>query len=193
MKKNSKAKKRNQKAFTPIFTGAALILLGFILFNMLNSEDRATAQVERSVVPMAVNYEAPPLALQNINGSAESLEAFRGKVVLLNNWATWCPPCKAEMPSLQQYYQTHKDEGFVLVAVNAGDPKPAVDEFVKNFGLTFHIWLDPNGEALQAFRNGSLPNSYVIDRAGIVRYAWTGEISLAMLEKFITPVLNEIN
>ncbi|MBP6178587.1 MAG: TlpA family protein disulfide reductase [Anaerolineales bacterium] len=142
---------------------------------------------------MAVDYSAPQLSLQNLNGTTESLEDFRGKVVLVNNWATWCPPCKAEMPTLEQYYETHESEGFTIIAIEAGDGKDQVLQFVNSLKLKFPIWLDPNGDALQAFKNGNLPNSYVIDRAGTVRYAWTGEISLAMLEKYLTPIIMESN
>lgn len=194
MKKNQKIRKQRQnKKILSAAIGIGLVLVGIAMFVMLKGADDASASAptDRSVVPVAANYPAPALALMNVDGREEALEDFRGKVVLLNNWATWCPPCKAEMPSLQKFYEAHAAEGFTLVAVNAGDPKVPVDEFVKEYGLTFHVWLDPDGAALEAFRNGNLPNSYVIDRAGMVRYAWTGEISLAMLEKFVTPLIQE--
>jgi peroxiredoxin len=193
--KYRKQRKNNNSA--PIAIGIGLILLGLVLFFSLRKADDASASIpsgdERSVVPMAVDYAAPQLALESLNGKTESLADFRGDVVLLNNWATWCPPCKAEMPSLQKYYEAHEKDGFLIVAVDAGDPKDQVQEFANSLGLTFHIWLDPNGASLSAFRNNSLPNSYVIDRKGTVRYAWTGEISLAMLEKYVTPVIEESN
>ncbi len=194
-KKQKRKQKRTNDKYLPVVVGVGLVLLGFILLAVLQKSGGASASAEslpsRSVVPLAVSYPAPELTLQTLAGKNESLADFRGSVVLLNNWATWCPPCKAEMPSLQKYYAAHQAQGFTLVAVNAGDPQEAVGAFVKDFGLTFRVWLDPKGEALRAFRNGSLPNSYVIDRSGTVRYAWTGEISLDMLEKFVTPLLQE--
>ena len=194
MKKNQKYRKqRKNKKIVTVVMGVGLILFGIALFSMLQKTGAASASapVDRSVVPLAVNYPAPALALENVNGKTEMLADFRGQVLLVNNWATWCPPCKAEMPSLEKYYEAHAAEGFTLVAVSAGDPQPAVEQFVKDFGLTFHVWLDPNETALQAFKNGNLPNSYVIDRGGTVRYAWTGEINLGLLEKFVTPVIKE--
>ena len=195
MKKQKKYRKQRKNNWVPVFTGIGLILFGFVLFALLRRTDEAaaSASVDRSVVPMAVDYSAPQLSLQNLNGTTESLEDFRGKVVLVNNWATWCPPCKAEMPTLEQYYETHESEGFTIIAIEAGDGKDQVLQFVNSLKLKFPIWLDPNGDALQAFKNGNLPNSYVIDRAGTVRYAWTGEISLAMLEKYLTPIIMESN
>ena len=146
-----------------------------------------------SVIPVAVNYPAPQLALENVNGKTESLADFNGKVLLLNNWATWCPPCKAEMPTLKKFHDAHSADGFTIIAVEAGDGKEEVLQFSESLGLTFPIWLDPDSSALNAFKNGNLPNSYVIDRNGTVRYAWTGEISLSMLEKYVTPLIAESN
>ena len=77
--------------------------------------------------------------------------------------------------------------------MEAGEPVDAVSPFVESFKMTFPVWLDPNGASLRTFGNGTLPNSYVIDRTGTVRYAWTGEISKAMLEKYVTPLITENN
>lgn len=79
----------------------------------------------------------------------------------------------------------------MIIAIEAGDAKDAVSQFAQSYNLNFQVWLDPDGSSLKAFGNGSLPNSYVIDRLGIVRYAWTGEINLAMLEKYVTPLIAE--
>ena len=126
-----------------------------------------------------------------INNETKLLADYRNDVVLVNNWATWCPPCKAEMPTLSAYYNEHNAEGFTIIAIEAGDMKEAVLQFAQSYNLKFQVWLDPNGAALKAFGNGSLPNSYVIDRSGTVRYAWTGEINKVMLEKYVTPLLME--
>lgn len=174
--------------------GVGLILIGVTLFLVLmnkNTSSSAASSPRNSVVPISVNYPAPQLSLQNLGGETESLEDFRGKVLLVNNWATWCPPCKAEMPTLKQYYDTHVSEGFVIIAIEAGDEKNQVAQFSNDLNLTFPIWLDPDGASFHVFGNGNLPNSYVIDRNGTVRYAWTGEINLAMLEKYITPLVEE--
>jgi cytochrome c biogenesis protein CcmG/thiol:disulfide interchange protein DsbE len=144
-----------------------------------------------SVIPMAVNYPAPQLALQNINGTNETLADFHNNILLVNNWATWCPPCKAEMPTLEAYYEAHAAQGFMIVAIEAGDALEGVSQFAQSRALKFHVWLDPRNASLAAFRNENLPNSYVIDRSGTVRYAWTGAISRNILEKYITPLLGQ--
>ena len=135
-------------------------------------------------------HPAPQLSLENIQGKTESLADFRDKVLLVNNWATWCPPCKAEMPTLVAFYNEHAKNGLMIVAIEAGEPKDLVQQYADQFKMPFSVWLDPQGKSLDAFKNQNLPNSYVIDRAGIVRLMWTGEINRAALEKYVTPLLS---
>lgn len=192
MTKSQKKYRRKQKKqfpVVPIVIGGALVLFAIMAMFSPNTESKAASQ--NSVVPVAVDYAAPELSLQNLAGETESLADYRGQVVLVNNWATWCPPCKAEMPTLVAYHNEHTADGFSIIAVDAGESSNVVSQFVQSFGMNFPVWLDPNGDALKAFRNGTLPNSYVIDRTGTVRYAWTGEISKAMLEKYVTPLIVE--
>jgi peroxiredoxin len=184
-----KYRRRSSKRYPIIPMAAGLLLIGFAFVVMASPRSRSNEGSLSSVVPVSVDFVAPELSLENINGQTESLADYRDRVVLVNNWATWCPPCKAEMPTLAAYYNEHQSEGFTIIAIEAGDPLDAVAPFVQSYNLEFPIWLDPNGAALRAFSNGTLPNSYVIDRSGTVRYAWTGEINKAMLEKYVTPLL----
>jgi peroxiredoxin len=190
---SSKADQERQNAQIRIAAGVGLMLAGIALFFLLRglAGSNAPASDDRSVVPVEVSYPAPELSLNNLQGTAESLADYRQSVVLVNNWATWCPPCKAEMPTLESYYEQHAPEGFMIVAIEAGDSQANVQPFVESHGLKFRIWLDPGNASLKAFRNPNLPNSFVLDRNGTVRYAWTGEISRAMLEKYVTPLLGE--
>lgn len=194
MTKSKKKYRRQQKKSFPVVPVAiGLFLIGFAVLTLASPKTEANAGTQNSVVPVEVNYAAPELSLENLAGEAESLAGYLGQVVLVNNWATWCPPCKAEMPTLVAYHNEHTADGFSIIAVDAGEPADIVSQFAKSFSMTFPVWLDPNGEALRAFGNGSLPNSYVIDRTGTVRYAWTGEISKAMLEEYVTPLIEEAN
>ncbi|NJC95689.1 MAG: TlpA family protein disulfide reductase [Anaerolineales bacterium] len=194
MTKSKKKYRRKQKKTFPIIPVAVgLFLIGFAVLAMVSPKTEGNAASLNSVVPVEVNYAAPELSLQNIEGETESLADHLGSVVLVNNWATWCPPCKAEMPTLVAYHNEHSADGFSVIAVEAGEPADVVSQFVQSYGMKFPVWLDPNGAALRAFGNGTLPNSYVIDRTGTVRYAWTGEISKAMLEKYVTPLIEENN
>lgn len=151
----------------------------------------ANAQNSHSVIPVSVSYQAPRLSLENLDGTRASLADYLGQVILVNNWATWCPPCKAEMPDLQAFYETHQEQGFVLIGIESGSTAPDVAKFVTDYQLTFPIWLDLQGEALEVFHNFNLPNSYVIDRNGIVRLTWTGAIREDVLEEFVSPLIME--
>ena len=190
-KKNRR--KNNSNAGLTFILGVGLVLIGLAtLLVLTGGKDTATSQpISRSVTPMEVNYPAPELSLQNVNGEAESLIGYRDKVVLVNNWATWCPPCKAEIPTLEAYYKAHTADGFVIIGVEAGEPQNDVLKFVQESGMSYPVWIDLNGAALDAFNNKNLPSSYVIDRSGTVRLAWVGEISSEMLEKYVTPLLTE--
>jgi peroxiredoxin len=173
---------------TLLATGVFLIGAASILFLSSNSE--SLQQGDTSVrLPAAANYTAPELTLTDLRGESVSLADYLGQIVLVNNWATWCPPCKAEMPELLAYYEAHKDGGFVLIAIESGESQDEVAAFVEAYGLTFPVWLDPRGEALEAFENWNLPSSYLIDRDGTVRYSWTGPVNRQTLEEYVTPLL----
>lgn len=190
-KSNKKYRRNKQKSFPWMPTILGLFLIGMAALLLASPKSENKSVDLSSVVPMEVSFAAPELSLQNINGQTESLTDYREDVVLVNNWATWCPPCKAEMPTLAAYYNEHTSEGFTIIAIEAGDPLDSVSQFAQSLDLKFPVWLDPNGDSLRAFGNSTLPNSYVIDRTGSVRYAWNGEISTAMLEKYVTPLLEE--
>lgn len=143
------------------------------------------------LLPIEVDQPAPELTLFDLDGQQVSLSDFKGQVVLLNNWATWCPPCREEMPDFKAYYQKYKDQGFQVVAVEAGQPESEVRAFVEEQGLEFVILLDPENLSLITFQHSSLPNSFVIDRRGHLRLAWLGAINLPTLEKHVTPLLEE--
>jgi cytochrome c biogenesis protein CcmG, thiol:disulfide interchange protein DsbE len=184
-------KQKQQKNIVTVLIVLGVVALVVAVFTSLTKTAANIPQGGYSTTPVEVNYPAPELTLESVAGGSESLTDYSDQVVLVNNWATWCPPCKAEMPTLAAYYKAHAKEGFMIVAIEAGEPLDQVKAFVDQYQLPFSVWLDPDGKAVQAFKNGSLPNSYVIDRTGTVRLMWTGEITKEMLEKYITPLLGE--
>ena len=183
---------RNNNYLPIILVGAGLIILiaaAVILRGaQANQQDSLDALI---LPPIEVDQPAPELTLSDLDGKEVSLSDFRGQVVLLNNWATWCPPCRLEMPEFQAYYDKYKDEGFEVLAVEAGQPEEEVRAFVEEQGLGFIILLDPENQSLVTFQHSSLPNSFVIDRRGHLRLAWLGAINGPTLEKYITPLLEE--
>lgn len=168
--------------------GIGLISIGIMFFLILSNSSALAAQ-DFSAVPIEVNYPAPDLTLQDLAGNPVSLTDYRGSVVLVNLWATWCPPCKEEMPTLETFYEKYKNSGFVLVAVNQEEPREIVAPFVAEYGLTFPVWLDLEYLAEREFNTANLPSSYVIDRNGAVRLMWIGGISKKNLEKYVPDVI----
>lgn len=125
--------------------------------------------------PQAV---APNFDLVALDGRAVSLEDLRGKVVLLNFWATWCPPCKAEMPDLEALYREYGDaRDFVVVGANAQEGAELVAAFAEERALTFPILLDSDGTAMAQYGVRPLPTTFIIDREGYIRDAWNGQIA----------------
>jgi len=185
----SKSFSQTLKSLPLILVGLGIVLIAVSAFFILRDVPLPN---DFSTVPVKVNYSAPELTLNDVQGVSHSLADYRGQVTLVNLWATWCIPCKEEMPTLQSFYNKHKDNGFVVIAINDGDPAPDVLQFAKDYDLNFPIWLDPTYIATeQAFKTMNLPTSFVIDRDGIVRLMWVGGISRTMLDKHVTPIITE--
>jgi cytochrome c biogenesis protein CcmG/thiol:disulfide interchange protein DsbE len=178
----------------PAVAGFGLILAGAAIWFLFSGRaaTNATAPTDFSAIPARVAYDAPSLELKDMLGASHALSDYRGQVVLINLWATWCPPCAAEMPNLQQFYERYRGEGFTVVAIEDGDPGQEVVAFVAAHHLTFVIWLDPTYQATdQAFKTGNLPSSYVVDRGGKIRLVWFGAISAENLQKYVVPLIKE--
>ena len=178
-----------RKAFPLVLLGLGAVLIAASLYSLLQN---APPQPIITTVPVKVNYPAPELTLTDTQGISRSLAEYRGQVVLVNLWASWGPPCKEEMPALQAFYDKHRERGFVVVAINDGDPTADVLKFVKDYQLTFPVWLDPSYIATeQAFKTLTLPSSFVIDRTGTIQFQWVGGISLRALEQYVSPLIAE--
>lgn len=190
----SKRKKQttSQNPIAFIAVGIGLIAVGVAAINLLAPRSSQTqGAAESSVVPVAVNYPAPSVTLKDLEGNSNTLSDHRDQVVLVNMWATWCPPCVAELPTLNAFYKDHSGDGFVIIGIDDGEAQDVVQSFVTQKGLTFPIWLDPSYLSESAFKTMNLPSSFLIDRQGQVRLQWVGGISRAMLDKYVVPIINE--
>lgn len=188
--KKTHASRSGTNTLALVLVGGGLLIVGAVSLLLLSKPGTTGAsEAYTSVVPVPVNFPAPDLKLTDIDGNEIGITDYRGQVVLINNWATWCPPCRAEMPTLEAYFQDHRQDGFTLIGIEAGDARDEVAEFATEYKLSFPVWLDPQNDSLRGFYNASLPNSYVIDRGGTVVLGWTGAISREMLEEHVTPLL----
>ena len=170
--------------------GMGFISVGVVLFFLMKNTPSASVQ-DFSAVPAKVDFAAPELTLEDLAGNTVSLKEHLGSVVLVNLWATWCPPCKEEMPTLQAFYEKYKKDGFVLIAIDQEETRDVVKPFVEEYGLTFPIWMDIDWLAQREFNTSNLPSSYVIDRNGRVRLMWIGGISKKNLEKYVPDIITE--
>lgn len=110
--------------------------------------------------------QAPDFTLKDLSGNTVSLRELRGKVVFLNFWATWCPPCRLEMPAMEQLHKEFSDQGLVVLAVNFRESQDDVRSFLKQHGLTFTTLLDEQERAFGLYRAWSLPTTYLINKNG---------------------------
>jgi len=118
-----------------------------------------------------VGFAAPDFRLDTLDGETITLSELRGQPVLINLWASWCPPCRAEMPALDEVYRQYRDAGFVVLAVNTTyqDSEDGARDFARAFDLSFPILLDRDGAASRRYRLQALPTSYFVGRDGIIR------------------------
>ena len=123
--------------------------------------------------------------LEDLNGNKVALSDYKGKKVYLNFWATWCPPCKAEMPDMEKLYQETKDTGLIMLAVNVGEDKKTVQDFITSSGYNFPVLLDVTGEVSQLYQVTGIPTSYFIDTEGYLDDGATGSVSLEAMKEFV--------
>ncbi len=124
--------------------------------------------------PLGRGSPAPDFELPDLDGARVSLDGMRGRVVLLNFWATWCKPCEDEMPAMQQLYAALRPEGFELLAVSVDDEAAPVVEFQERLGLTFPILQDPKQEVSREYQTLRFPESFLIDPNGTIVERYVG-------------------
>ena len=142
-----------------------------------------------------VGFTAPDFELTGLDGKVVTLSDYRGKVVFLNFWATWCPPCKAEMPAIQKLTSVYPPEQVAILSVNATNQDNLADiqTFVADYGLTFPILLDLDGNINRTYQIQALPSSFFIDAEGqIQKVIYGGPLSEAMLRAEISRLVEEL-
>ncbi len=162
--------------------GVGLILLGIASAWLLLGVGSAP--------PTRVGRSLPDFALTSLAGNVVHLADFKGQVLVLNGWGTWCPPCRAEMPTLNAFYRAHQAQGFQLLAINAGEDRAAVASFIEQTGFTFPVLLDPGETVLSRLGTRGLPTSYIVGRDGKLRNIHIGEFTAQDLEAEVVPLLN---
>ena len=177
------------------------IMLAFALTLILGGVASLAWMSLKTAVPQPTtnSYGAPALAqkggtatnfaLAALDAEGIALSDYDGDVVIMNFWATWCPPCRAEMPGLNRFYEAYKDEGVVILAINEEESAETVRPFVQLNNFTFPVLLDGDGRVAQQYSTRSFPTTFIIDRSGVIQHVQTGEISERELEEIVLPLL----
>ena len=185
------------------------VLLVPLVFLLISSCSPKLAAQKTPVSPAAIalqlktaGFDVPAkevmsedFSLESLGGGTVSLSSFKGKVVLLSFWATWCGPCKQEMPEMQTLYQKLKDKGFEVIAVDMMEDKATVSQFVKTSGYTFPVLLDSTGAVGGGpYGARAIPTNYIVDKAGklvarkigIDGPGWMSADSVALIETLLS-------
>jgi peroxiredoxin len=141
----------------------------------------------------AIGDPAPGFALPTLSGETVSLDSLKGKVLLLNFWASWCTPCQEELPEFQKFHQKYQDRGFSVVGINIDKKQAKAAKFVERFGLTFPVGLDPESATIREYKGRSMPISYLLDQQGVIRQVFFGfnRMKLGGMETAIVKTLDE--
>jgi peroxiredoxin len=181
-----------------------LLALGFIWVALrlasveVNSAGGGSSPLPRMPAAVAADFVigprtgslAPDFTLETLDGGMVSLSDLRGQVALINFWATWCPPCREEMPAIQNVYDRYRDQGFTVLAVNLLETNAEVAAFAEELGLTFSILMDRQGQVLERYRVRGLPTTFFVDRTGVVQNVKVGgPMSEDFIEGQVTDLL----
>ena len=151
------------------------IIVGIIVLLLGSGVFAGVRVFADDLFPIGVGSAAPTFTAKDVHsGATRTLADYRGKVVLLNVWATWCEPCKVEMPSMEELYKAYGPRGVHIVAVSIDDVagEDSIRAYAKNLGLTFEILHDPTHAIERLYQTTGYPESFVIDRGGIIRRKW---------------------
>lgn len=176
------------------FWGAAIVLViivggAWILFSrsLFISSDAVNSNNAVVLEPAAIaGHPAPDFELKNLDGETIRLADYQGKPVIINFWATWCGPCRAEMPEIQEISVENADD-LIVIGVNntATDNEDLIVEFVQEFGVTFPIVLDEDGKTVETYKVIGLPMTVFIDKDGVVNEVFTGPVNKAYIQSKI--------
>ena len=148
----------------------------FLLLFIAGTCNARSLEVYSSVNP------PPPLTVRDLSGQSHTLEQYIGKVVLINFWGTWCPPCVEELPALQRLERKYKDSDFIILAVSVNQPRSSVQRFLNGMQLDLTVLMDSSAKVAESWAVDYYPTSFVIDRKGLARFYIVGAVDWEQAE-----------
>ena len=183
-KQQRQAERRKAQLQTFAIVGGLIVFIGVVLVLSLSAPNV-------SIGPAQIGKPISDFTLTDINGATHKISDYKGRPVLINAWATWCPPCRGEMPDLHAFYLKHQAEGFEMLAINSGESQAVVASFIKQMGFTFPALVDQNKVVLDGLGVNGLPTSILVGRDGTVKYIHIGGLTPDAIEKELTPLLSQ--
>lgn len=173
----------------PLVAGIFLLVYGVGILNQpkeLSENPKANHETpsrgQQAVEKPQEGFQAPDFTLTNLKGEKVKLSDFRGKPVFLNFWATWCPPCRAEMPLIQKLHQQKKIQ---VLTVNIQEDQQTIEKFLKKNHYTFPVLLDKQGKVANQYWIQGIPTTFIIDRQGIIQAVWIGALEPETLKELL--------
>lgn len=178
---------------------AVLVLIGLVVYGGYDYFHKSSSETGQIAESGEANLEtgilkgqlAPDFALTDLQGNTVRLSDFKGKKVLVNFWATWCPPCRVEMPHMQKFYEDYQSKDVVILGVNLTPTEENPDNvqaFVKEQQLTFPIVLDKEGDVMQTYQVVAYPTTFLLDSDGVIREKFQGAIHYDMMKEAVSNI-----
>ncbi len=157
--------------------GVCLTLVG-ILFILLGCEQTQSKKDAQRSIPEGprVGFRAPGFSGPTLQGQSLSLADYRGKVVMINFWATWCIPCRVEMPSMENLHEKYRGKNFEILAISGGEGKSMVQPFIENLNLSFPVLLDEQFEVHSKYQVSAIPSTFLVDKSGVITHRFFGAL-----------------
>ena len=158
-----------------------VLLAGLLVVSSCTPTSKPDSNQALSPAP-ALGREAPDFTLEDLDGNSIRLNDLRGKVVFLNFWATWCPPCRAEMPDIEEIHQKYKGQDVVILGIDIQESADKVRSFVEDGGYTWTMVLDGTGKVADLYKIRAIPTSFFVDKEGIIRAVAIGGMTDTTME-----------
>ena len=168
-----------------VLLGFAVIMAGLVIYSLLFQSLEDQPSVNKPALPSSQVDLAPDFTLTDLNGNNVSLSDYRGQNVYVNFWASWCGPCRVEMPDIEEIHGEYQDKDLIVLTVNIGENQTTVQRYIDSNGFTFPVLLDSDQKVARLYKVNSIPASIFIDKEGKVRSQRVGVLTKEQMVSYI--------